>query len=388
MKRIHYILTSLFSCLLFMGCQDVEEPANTLPTVKTDAVTEIGIRNAIVTGSVSSHSICKFLLSTQLDLSDALEFTAICTDEGQGLYKGDLNQLMPNTTYYVALCATDGYSEIKGNVLSFQTISCLGIADVMLADWNTGALQPFDKSIASFLYTTQEPEWHFDGRFTVEYGNSWHMSPSQDIYFYGSKKRFYACHPLNENVQDVTKISLSANMDFVYGSSEELSESNPNAHIALKHAMAKVSFAVKKSTDNLAEFVLGTVNLRNNYQMESTAISLSAIFNLLTGEMAREVIAGHDGLFFNGEAVLDSDKPVNVDFYVFPTNFAKGEVMLNLYGKNDWSNSFSNFLDDSKWEEGKHYTYPVTLTSVGLQIGDVRVEEWQNNEGGSIIINQ
>ena len=56
--RIQYILTMLATCLLFTSCQDVEEPANTIPTVKTDAVTNIGIRDAFVSGTVSSKSNC------------------------------------------------------------------------------------------------------------------------------------------------------------------------------------------------------------------------------------------------------------------------------------------------------------------------------------------
>ena len=112
--KMKYILATLVSCFLFASCQDVEEPTNTIPTVRTDAVTEIGMRDALVSGSVTSKSNCKFLLSTQPDLSDAIDFNARCIDEEKGLYTGELSQLLANTTYYVALCATDGYSEVKG----------------------------------------------------------------------------------------------------------------------------------------------------------------------------------------------------------------------------------------------------------------------------------
>ena len=86
-------MTILATSLLFMACQDVEEPAYTIPTVKTDAVTNIGMRDAFVSGSVSSKSNCKFLLSTQQDLSDATEINALCIDEEKGLYIGELSQL-------------------------------------------------------------------------------------------------------------------------------------------------------------------------------------------------------------------------------------------------------------------------------------------------------
>ena len=72
------ILATLVSCYLFASWQDVEEPTNTIPTVRTDAVTVIGMRDALVSGSVTSKSNCKFLLSTQPDLSEAIDFNARC----------------------------------------------------------------------------------------------------------------------------------------------------------------------------------------------------------------------------------------------------------------------------------------------------------------------
>lgn len=38
MKTIRYTLLMLLACLSLNSCQDVEEPANTVPTVVTDVV--------------------------------------------------------------------------------------------------------------------------------------------------------------------------------------------------------------------------------------------------------------------------------------------------------------------------------------------------------------
>lgn len=385
------MLTMLATCLLLTSCQDVEEPANTIPTVKTDAVTNIGIRDAFVSGSVSSKSNCKFLLSTQQDLSDAIEINARCIDEENGLYTGELSQLTSNTTYYVALCATDGYSEVKGNVLSFKTASCLSIADVTLADWDTGEQKPFQFALKSLLYTTTNNSLDYDATFVLEYDSNWNMSPNKEIGFGNETRRLFACYPWLNDIEDVTKIHLYANKyDFVYGSSEELSESNPNAHIALNHAMAKVTFEIKKSSDANLDFTLGSVNLRNVWTRPVNAILFDCYFNLLTGKMSEgDVSYGHDGLFVTDlNLELSTTDAKTVDFYVIPNTFADYDAMLKLYSKESWSNSFQSELSGTTWSAGKHYTYPVTVTPIGLQIGDVRVEEWQNNEGGSIIINK
>ena len=389
--RIQHIMTILATSLLFMACQDVEEPAYTIPTVKTDAVTNIGMRDAFVSGSVSSKSNCKFLLSTQQDLSDAIEINARCIDEEKGLYTGELSQLSSSTTYYVALCATDGYSEVKGNVQSFKTASCLSVADVTLADWDTGEQQPFQFALKTLLYTTTNGTMDYDATFVLEYGNNWYLSPNKEVGFGNETRRLFACYPWLDDITDVTKIHLYANKyDFVYGSSEELSETNPNAHIAMNHAMAKVTFEIKKSTDSNLNFTVGAVNLCNSWYHDVNAILFDGYFNLLTGKMSEgDASYGHDGLFINElNLELSATEVQTVDFYVIPTSFEDNDTMLLLYSKDSWSNLLQSGLGGATWSAGKHYIYPVTVTPIGLQIGDVRVEEWQNNNGGSIIINK
>lgn len=388
--KMKYILATLVSCFLFASCQDVEEPTNTIPTVRTDAVTEIGMRDALVSGSVTSKSNCKFLLSTQPDLSDAIDFNARCIDEEKGLYTGELSQLLANTTYYVALCATDGYSEVKGNIQSFRTASCLTIADVTLADWETGKQEPFNSALKSQLYTTTGNSLVYDATYILEYGNNWYMSPNKEIGFGNDTRRLFTCYPWLDDIEDVTKIHLYANKyDFVYGSSEELSESNPAVRIALHHVMAKVTFEIKKSSDNNFDFTVGHANLRNAWTTHVNAIPFDCYFNLLTGELSEgEAGYGHDGLFNNELSLnLSVTEAKSVDFYVIPTSFADNDAILALYSKDSWSNSFHSGLGGASWSAGRHYTYQVTVTPVGLQIGDVYVEEWQNNEGGSIVIN-
>ena len=70
--------------------------------------------------------------------------------------------------------------------------------------------------------------------------------------------------------------------------------------------------------------------------------------------------------------------------YVIPTSFAENEVIFNL----NWGSVGSIALPTEKWEAGKHYDYPLEITKTGLKLGEVKVEEWENNNGGSIIINQ
>lgn len=385
--KMKYILATLVSCFLFASCQDVEEPTINIPTVRTDAVTDIGMRDALVSGSVTSKSsYCQFLLSEQPDLSDVGRrlVDARCIDEEKGLYTGELRWLEANTTYYVALRATDGFSEVTGNIQSFRTASCLTIADVTLADWETGKQEPFrpaasQSNLYSQLYTTTGNSLVYDATYYLSFHrNSWCMSPAKEIGFGNETRRFYAYDPWLVGIEDVTKIHLYANKyDFVYGSSEELSESNPNAHITMNHAFAKVTFEIKKSSDSNFNLVVGKARMCNSWTKHVNAIKFDSYLNLLTGEMSEDdEYYGHTGLFINKlNLELSATDVQTVDFYVIPTSFEDNDAMLILYEKDNWSNSFESALSGTSWSAGKHYTYPVTVTPVGLQIGGVQVEE-------------
>lgn len=129
MKRIINLLFLILAfSLLFVGCHNISinDHEGCIPLITIDAVTEIGMTKATVSGSISEWGCdeASFLLSTQPDLSDAKEFDA--EEEGydwEYKYKAELTGLTPGTTYYVAMSATDGYSVVVGNVVSFRTLS-------------------------------------------------------------------------------------------------------------------------------------------------------------------------------------------------------------------------------------------------------------------------
>ena len=123
MKAIRYTLGMLLACLALVGCQEVEEPLNTVPTVVTGEPLYVSTNFVTFTGSVSSRAECYFLISTSEDMSDAHQVDVYPYFDGDvtQLWQCpmELGDLQPGTTYYVVLCATDGRSEVRGNVVSF-----------------------------------------------------------------------------------------------------------------------------------------------------------------------------------------------------------------------------------------------------------------------------
>ena len=139
MKAIRYTLGILLACLTLVGCQDVEEPLNTVSTVVTNEV-EVSSNYIFLTGSVSSKAECYFLISISEDMADAERLHAEIDYSGGDLpadweYYCGLGDLQPGTTYYVVLCATDGRSEVRGNVVSFTTLDVLHISSVTYTPW-------------------------------------------------------------------------------------------------------------------------------------------------------------------------------------------------------------------------------------------------------------
>lgn len=393
MKKICYIVTLFLCGWAICGCQDVDEPKDTTKfTVTTDTVYEIGMRNAWVSGQVDTPSACTFLLSLQQDLSDADEWTARPAI-GTGTYQAELTGLLPNTTYYVALCATDGYSKVVGNVQCFKTLSCLGIREITVAGWNEhDSPLSVPSSLGVFLYTlTDAVSYPELTNALTEYENGkWQLPLAENVEFKGANKQLVVYSPFQEDAGDEPLVYVDANTDFLYGSSEVLDESHPEASIVLQHAMAKVTLEIKLSEESLQQdFTVGAAHLCNLVSSDRQAIALAASIDCRTGECEPDyTLADNDGLFVRGDYPLNSNAPVTLDFYVIPTSFAEGEVQLNLYDKDDETNAYSSLFGEAAWEGGKQYVYPVAVLPSGLQIGEVRVEDWQNNEGGSIIINK
>lgn len=389
MKRFCYIAILFFSVLGNIGCQKVDEPTNlTAIVVTTNPVQEIGLQTASVTGSVGISSFCSFLLSEQQNLEDAIELKAEPIDS-IGTYQVELTQLTPGTTYYVAFCVTDGFQKVIGNVQNFKTLSYLSIREVMAFGWNESEPKPFTTSpLGSFLYTLTDtipyPELiNSSMKFEKE---EWKLSVANGIPFEGTTKQLVAYFPYQSKAEDASQVYISANTDFLYGS-DVLSEEDPIASLTLKHAMAKVVVELKKSSNSQLDFTIGTVSLRNNPTFVHRPIALAAYINCLTGECVREEpLEENAGLSVNGNSPLDVETPTIITFYVIPTSFSGGEVMLSVAAKDNATDTYTTLFNGNTWESGRQYVYPVTITPSGMQIGDVYVEDWQKNEGGTIVV--
>lgn len=366
------------------ACQEVESPVNNIPTVITGNVENVGTTYACLTGSLTSSAQSYFLVGTSPDLSNAIQVEAFSSNDNK--YTGEIGNLSGNTTYYYALCATDGRTEIIGNILSFTTKSLLSIEQCIVNMWANDGSVNFtpDDAIGTFLFNENDAVHQDYGNIATYYRNSSWSLP-YEIGFDNQTFKLYAYYPYNKEVgthafSDIPVTAKGNNIDYLYGCSENLNENNPNAHIEMSHALSKVTFYITKSENSdFAEWITNG-NLRNN---NSKAISWDGIMNVVTGEV-KPIFYENDGIIRSCEFQPQADKANVIEMYVIPTSFANNEVIFNL----NWGNIGSVSLPAEKWEAGKCYDYPLEITKTGLKLGEVKVEEWVNNNGGSIIINQ
>lgn len=391
MKTIRYTLLVLLACLSLNSCQDVEDPANTVPTVVTDAVEKYLGDFAYLSGTVSSRAECYFLISTSEDMSDAQKVEVYPyqnEEKGNWTCFRELGDLIPGTTYYVVLCATDGRSEVKGNVVSFTTNKNIRIANISVTP--CGNSESEEK-------TDFTPEDAIGMLLTISNGDKlsvqepWNM----EIYYRAQKwtlpvqimpdntpKKLYAYYPYYKGMErDYTiPVSLAKGNHYLYGSSEELTQSNAEAHIIMRHALTRVTFSVTKAKESDADEYVTRARLYNN---NSKAISLEGRMNVFTGEITSNYYT--DGIFKDCEFKPEAEKVNVIEMLVIPTQFAESEVAFEVQMG---GHVIYATLPAATWERGKHYDYPFEITLNGLKLGNVTVEEWENNNGGSININQ
>lgn len=373
MKSIQYYLLLFITCLLFNGCQEVEEPLNTVPSVVTDKVEKYSAEFAYFSGNVSAKGNYYFLVSTFEDLTEARQVdTYGYKDEtGKWFCHVEVADLSPSTTYYVALCATDGRSEVRGNIVSFTTNGFLNIESVTKDEQSI----PFEEI---GVYVTNMNNGISHGNVKALFRGGYSYSLEKDITLQ-APTYVYAYAPYNgesniKSLQDV-EVWVNGMTDCLYGRCE-VSPENLNAKIEMQSAMAKLYFII--STDSKEQVGVETINLRNIWSngVSSNALSTRGKLDLTSGNITWNSEDLGDGYFAKvSDGVIKEGSSVTVEMNVIPTSFDNGEVMLNLFvgGK-----MITVPIAASTWEKGKTYEIPVHLE---LEPKEAKVGDYFYHDG-------
>ena len=72
---------------------------------------------------------------------------------------------------------------------------------------------------------------------------------------------------------------------------------------------------------------------------------------------------------------------------MIPTSFGEKEAYVCFNRIDEYPYVLSISLPASEWKAGYQYTYSIALGDSGISITDVTIEEWINNDGGDITVN-
>lgn len=378
----------LFIAGLISACSDLTDVENNIPEVTTGDVVDIGARQAVIsyTGNLDKGYYYLELSSS----STFQEGTTISTTRLAGS-QWEATGLLPGTTYYYRQCATDGLTNVKGSTKQFTTTPLVNISSVSLHPWNeTVALEQLPTDIRLGLYYS-DAETYSDykglSNFCPTYSEGYwqmpfDMEPSDKPYL------FYAYAPYSTGATDKTHIFVSTdqlNIDYLCGSSKLLTATHCNADIIMHHALARIIFHVTKDEDSNTDISVSRYGISRGLN--------SDLYFPIEGylDVVRDTI---DDQSLNESlsrgvqpAVNLSVTPTDLELYVIPFDFKDNQIDLQLSTGSSYADIVRTAIPAASWKAGYQYEYPVTIQRNRLEIGDVIITPWTENNGETIIIN-
>lgn len=151
--------------------------------------------------------------------------------------------------------------------------------------------------------------------------------------------------------------------DYMYGlSANEVSLSDGTARIQFQHALARITLALTKSSNDVGEGLVSKVVLRNRSTDDFYAvISNKGVFTVDTRLQKGYIHGDNDAtatIEVPADCALSSTVVQNIDMLVIPTSINEdAEFVLTIDG-----NDYNFIIPQSEWEAGQQYTYPITIS--------------------------
>lgn len=364
MKKILFCMMTTIALLILGGCQEIESPLDTVPNITTATVEQVKRNCAQLTGEISSNSSrCWFLVSTSEDMSDAQTIMATTSRsdmDSKWFCYASIDGLQSGTNYYVALCATDGRSEVRGNVVSFITPSYLKIESVFTADG-----KPYTGDVLGvYLADANQQVFAKYGNMKALGRNETGYELDHDYFTVTEPTTVYAYIPYNynqtSNIESLDQVFVDADgyYDYQYGSCI-VTEDNPNANIKMQSAMAKLQISLGVDKESMVDYYdVRSVALRNvNATADKEALSIQGTLDLTTGNIKPTFIEGHDGIVYERDFSISKIENRIIEMYVIPTQFEDGELEFEV--DICYPQTVKISVPAASWEKGK--TYDISL---------------------------
>lgn len=384
MKKLYIFL---FAGLI-SACSDLTDVENNIPEVTTGDVIDIGARQAVIsyTGNLD-QGYCYLELSSSSTFQEGTTISTIRLTESQWEATG----LLPGTTYYYRQCATDGLTTVKGPTKQFITMPLVNISSVRLHPWNEPvAVESLSADTELGLYysnVTTNNDYKGLSNFRPTYTDGhWLMpfdiEPSTDSYI------FYAYAPYSSQATDKTRIPVSThekNVDFLCGSSTLVTATQCNADITMHHALARIIFHVTQDKDSNTDVSVSEYSISRGLNSDlyfPIEGYLDLVRDTITDQRHNEYLPRTVK-----PAAVISTTPTDMELYVIPFDFKDNQIDLQLSTGSSYADIVRTAIPAASWKAGYQYEYPVTIQRNRLEIGDVIITPWTENNGETIIIN-
>lgn len=384
MKKIQSILViALGVCVMLTSCQELDTPINNIPTIETGEATEITATSALLSfKSENGKADCSlvYILSTSPDMNDVWE--------SESNY---IKDLIPNTTYYYMAAlrsTTDGKNnEVRGEVKSFTTLSSIRLISVTSTSWDGSQEEYNPDMLGTYLFYTASPSiYQGHGNMYVEKNVidgkiGWKLP--QEIFPASTNLKMCAYFPYQKGNSEEYMIPFGTykyDEDVLWGTSDTLNEQTPDASIQMQHTMARVIFSITGTANVLETTIITDFMLAN--RNEASGIPTYGYLNIYTGNFENFT---YELPITRSTNFHPTDVAKDIEVLMFPAEFSNEAALLTLKTEN--GHELSVNLPQARWEAGHQYTYPITYDEAHITIGNVVVEDWNNNKGGDITIN-
>lgn len=216
---------------------------------------------------------------------------------------------------------------------------------------------------------------------------SWNMRATYDARWYFDNNlslttqwaTIYAYYPYSEGASpenmvkvNITRDPKTGQPDYLYGKSEKtVNAAYPEAYITFKHALARITLDIKKSSTDVGNGVLTQVCLRN--AAGYTSLSIAGDMDIKTGYI-NPALNENAAITLTTNYTLNSSTSQLVDILVIPAEINENSVELELTID---GSPYIVKLPAIAWEAGEQYTYPITInrqdahiTTQPAKIGD------------------
>ena len=184
----------------------------------------------------------------------------------------------------------------------------------------------------------------------------------------------YAYYPYksSEIEGNLLNIELSNQDDLMYSGETSVNYESSKANLLFKHALARVTLAIKKAPTDKGKGLLTNIKIANIdsdilLDGQDYVLATSGKMNILTGEVSSSSRGKDDYIGLFKSAVL-SETETHMDIFVFPyykditrttivaVSSPYVNVILTIDGK-----EYITKIKNPQWYSGKQYVYPITV---------------------------